>query len=402
MGQGNTVGENIKTARKMRQMSRARLAKAINISTSYLEKIENGDRPLTSTLALKIAQALKIGTDRVYGQPYYNSTETEEGVQAVIPDLRSILWTYDSPADLPGAPRPLNVLIAEMETISRMRQDGQYVAMAPLLPQLLTELTHVALSAPAGEVQEKAYWWLARGYRAANSLAHKLGHHDLSMTAIERVRWAAARSGDPFMEVVGGYLLLGALMRQGLWAASDKLLGDLEHQVRSIADGRFDDTSRGLLGAIVLKRLTADARQGKLENVVRGLEEAEEIAAASNNADLLVYETSFGPANVRIHEVHSMLDIGDAKTAVRVADGFVPPTDLPGERRSHHYIDLASAQLATGDRAKAMQSLLAARNIAPAHTRYHPTVRATAATLVRLDRAQHETVAGFARWVAIT
>ncbi|MBO2464009.1 helix-turn-helix domain-containing protein [Actinomadura violacea] len=400
--QGTTIGDNIKALRNMRKMSRPRLAEAISISESYLKKIENGERSVTSTIATRIAQTLKVGVDRIYGQPYYNGAEADEGVQAVIPDLRRVLWTYDSPEDLSRPPRPFDVLVSEMETISQLRQDGKYVQLAPLLPSLITELTHVALAAPAGEVQEQAYWYLARGYRAANSLAHKLGHPDLSMTAIERVRWAASRSGDPYMDVVAGYLLLGALMRQGLWTAANKLMVELEVQIRSIAAGRFNDESRAMLGSIVLKRLAADARQGRLENVLRATEEAEEIAAASNGRDVLAYETTFGPSNIRIHEVHALLNIGDAKTALRTAGGFIPPTDLPGERRSHHYIDLAAAQLAVGDRDASLNSLLEARRIAPAHTRFHPTVRATAATLVRLDRAQREAVTGFARWASVS
>lgn len=396
-----TLGENIRATRHMRQMSPKQLAEILNISESLLFKVESGRRTPAASLVQRIASALKVGTDHLYGQPYYNSTEMEEGAQAVIPELRRVLWTFDSPDDLPSAPRPLPVLIQEMETISRMRQDGHYVKMGPLLPPALTELTHIALAAPAGEVREQAYWWLARGYRAANSLAHKLGHHDLSMTAIERVQWAAAQSGDPYMDVIAGYLRLGALMRQGLWGSADKLIGQLDMQIRGIASGRFNDDSRALLGAVVLKRLAADARQGRPEHVARGLEEAEEIAQASRNADLVAYETAFGPSNIRIHEVHAMLQLGDGTRAVDRARGFTPSANLPGERRSHHHIDLASAQVGAGDRDGALRSLEEARRISPVHTRYHPTARATAATLTRLDQGRHEAVSRFARWVAV-
>jgi transcriptional regulator with XRE-family HTH domain len=399
------VGANIRTARKMRGMTLQQLADATHISVASLEKYESGGRNPSTRAVLDIAKALRVGTDQLNGQPYMNGTEADDGVQAVIPDLRRIMLTYDAPEDLPARPRSLPELEAELERVSAMRRDGQYVPMGQMLPQLLTELTHTALDAAPGREQEQAYWLLARAYRAANSLAHKLGYHDLSMTAIERVRWAAARSGDPLMDVIGGYLLLGAMLRQGAWRPATRLMTRLETQVHQIASGQWDDQTRGMLGSVVLKRAAARARQGDIDGSMRAIEEAEEIAAACGGRDLVVHETAFGPSNIRIHEVHSLLEIGDAVTAVARAQAplgdsgapFEPPADLPGERRSHHFIDLAAAQLATGDRSGALASLQEAKSIAPNHTRFHPTVRSTAATLVRTSRTD-EQAAAFARW----
>lgn len=400
--EAKAIGERIRATRKTRKMSLQQLADAAQISKASLEKYEAGTRQPTSAAILALSKALRVGPERINGQPYWNGAEMEDSTQAVIPDLRRILLSYDSPEDLAAAPRPLEVLAAETEHVSRMRQDGKYVPMGPLLPTLLTELTHAALSAPEGELRERAYWWLARAYRAVNSLAHKLGYHDLSTAAIERVRWAAARSGDPYMVIIGDYLLLGAQLRHGAWVPARKLVVSLESRVARLVDGRWDDTSRGLLGSIVLKRAAADAKQGNYEAAVRGIEEAEEIAEASRGANGIYYETSFGPGNIGIHEVHIFKELGDPASAIRRADelGILDrlPEELPGERQSHHHIDLAEARLATGDRSGALASLMRAREIAPNHTRTHPTVRHTAEVLVRLDRNGDDTVAGFAHW----
>src|SRR5690606_15308756 len=194
------------------------------------------------------------------------------------------------------------------------------------------------------------------------------------------------------------YLRLGAMLRQGTWTPATRLMTELEIRIGSITNGRYDDTSRGLLGSVVLKRAAALARQRDVDRAMRALEEAEEIAAASNNVDGVYYETSFGPANILIHEVHALREMGNDSMAVELGAGFRPPENLPGERLSHHLIDMAAAQLAVGDRDGSLASLQQARQVSPNHVRYHPTVRHTAAALVRLDRANDNSIAGFARW----
>ena len=402
------VGQRIREVRKVRQLTVRQLADRLAISVSLLEKYERGDRTPPSGTIARLAHALQVGPERLTGQPYMNGAEAEEQVQAIIPELRRIMLTYDSPDDLPSAPRPLPVLEAEAETVARMRQDGRYVPMGPLLPGLLTELTHVALDA-SGLSQQRAFWWLARAYRASNSLAHKLGYHDLSMTAIERVQWAADRSGDPLMQVTAAYLRAGAMVRVGAFGTARRVLEGLDEELTRLApEGSLSDPGLAVQGAVLLKLAILEARDGQPDRAAARLEEARTAAAFLGGRDSEHYEMSFGPTNVRIHEVASLIDMGDTEQALARLrewgeqqggrDEWELPEGLAAERASHHHIDVANARLAEGDRHGAFRSLVRARELAPNHTRFHPTVRSAAATLVRLDRAQDDTLAGFARW----
>lgn len=116
---------------------------------------------------------------------------------------------------------------------------------------------------------------------------------------------------------------------------------------------------------------------------------------------------SFGPTNVRIHEVAALIDGGDTEQALaRLAewgaeqqrDEWAPPTTLAAERASHHHIDVAAARLSEGDRTRSFAALRRARALSPNHTRFHPTVRSVSGTLVRLDRSRDEELAAFAGW----
>ncbi|WP_424891775.1 helix-turn-helix domain-containing protein [Streptomyces sp. XH2] len=403
------IGERIRELRKVRQLTVRQLASRVKISPSLLQKFESGDRNPAPGLIAQLARALGVGPDRLTGQPYINGAETEEQVQAVIPELRRVLLTYDNPDDPITAPRPLPVLAAEMTHVAQMRQDGQYVRMGPLLPGLLSELTHVALGS-TGRDQQQAFGWLARGYRATNSLAHKLGYHDLSLTAIERVRWAAGQSGDPLMQVTAAYLKAGAMVRMGTYLPARRVLEGLLEEIDRLAPEQcLADAHVALQGAVLLKLAILEARDGEPDRARSRLDEAR-WNAQTLGRDTDHYEMSFGPTNLKIHEVAALIDSGDTEQALaRLREWgaeqdqaeWEVPDSLAGERASHHYIDVAAARLTEGDRDGAYRDLLRARATSPSHARFHPTLRSTAATLVRLDRQQDDSIAGLARWAGV-
>lgn len=405
------LGNRIREVRKIRQLSVRQLASQVSISPSLLEKIERGDRNPAPGLVSQLARALGVGPDRLTGQPYMNGAEAEEQAQGVIPELRRILLTYDSPDDLVAPARPLLVLTAEMDQVARLRQDGRYVPMGPVLPRLLSELTHRALSGRDGSDQSAAaYLQLAKGYRAVNSLAHKMGYHDLSLTAVERVHWAADQSGDPGMQFTAAYLRAGAMVRLGTFGSARRILEGLIGEVeRSAPESSLTEVHMAITGAVLLKLAILEARDGRPERATTRLREAQWFADQLGR-DTDYYEMSFGPSNVRIHEVAALIDTGDTRRALarlrewgaeQDRDEWELPAGLVAERASHHHIDVAAARLAEGDRAGAHRDLVAARALSPNHARWHPTVRSTAATLVRLDRSQDDTLAGFARWAGV-
>lgn len=408
MDENLTLGDRLRIARRTRKLSATQLAQKVAISPSYLQKLESGTRKATPSLILALANALHFGPEVLTGQPYYGEPEAEDGVHTVIPELRRLLLCYDTPDELEIAPRSLAVLASEVDQVSALRRDARYVPMGPLLPPIIAELSHVALEAQEAE-QRKAFWHLARAYRAVNSLAHKLGHHDLSNTALERVRWAADRSGDPLMQFTAGYLVAGAMLRQGaLGSARRKLLALRDELERLQPERSYSQDALAVDGALVLKLAVVASRENQPDAANAYLREAEEIARMAGNRDSLAYEMSFGPTNVRIHEVHALIDTGDAEQALaRLTEwapaegGWAPPFSTVGERSSHHHIDVASAKLAVGDRAGAFADLQRARKIAPNHTRFHPSVRETASALLRIETHPSNELSSFGSWAGV-
>lgn len=405
----HTIGQRIRELRKLRQLSVRQLALKVSVSVSLIEKLECGDRNPSPALIAQLARALSVGVERLTGQPY-TGAETEDPAQAVIPDLRRVLVTYDNPDDLLTPARPLPVLKAEVDHVSRMRRDGHYGPMGPLLPGLISELTHVALGADDEQRRVDAFHQLAVSYRAVNSLAHKMGYHDMSLTAVERVQWAADNSHDELMQATAGYLRAGAMVRLGSYSSARRILTGLIQEVERLApEQSLPHAHMAVIGSMLLKLAILEVRDGDLEQAQERLAEARWYAQMLPG-DSLAYETSFGPTNLRIHEVAVLIDGGDTEQALarlrewgheQGRDEWEVPEGTVAERASHHHIDVAAAKLTVGDRQGAYSELVRARKLSPTHTRYHPTVRNTAATLVRLDRRQADTVAGFARWAGV-
>ncbi len=103
---------------------------------------------------------------------------------------------------------------------------------------------------------------------------------------------------------------------------------------------------------------------------------------------------------MRIHEVTLAVDTGDPDNALRLAADWDPPEDLPAERRSHFYIDLARSRAMLDSPDYAVTALFQARAVAPEHTRFHPQVRRLVSDL--LDGARSTSrVHDFARWTAV-
>ncbi|MYW00602.1 helix-turn-helix transcriptional regulator [Streptomyces sp. SID3343] len=395
----DTVGRRITDARTARHLTLQGLADAAKLSRSYVQKIESGDRPPSHQALVALARALRVDVTRLTGQPYDEDTRPEDrAIHAVIPDIRRVMLCYRTPESLLLPPRPFEELHSHVQLVNRHRRAADYATTAAALPALLTELTTYALSAPSGSAAARAgYSLLAQVYRAANSLAHKLGYYDLSASALERVAWAAGLSGDPIMVATSRYLLAGAMTREGAYTAARQVLREIENDLRDCDAPGAD----GMLGAALLKRSIAAAGAVKRSEMNECLDEAAEIGARIGHEGIY-QETSFGPVQVEIYRASAAIMVDDFDVAVRDGGALVMPEDMPAERSSHHYIDYAHALVVTGDRPGAWAALRRARELAPLHTRKHPRVRDSVATLLRLERADDQTRLGFGRWVGVT
>ena len=261
------------------------------------------------------------------------------------------------------------------------------------MPGLLAELFRAA---PEHDPDVAAL--VVSACRSADAVAYKFGAYDLSARLIELMRWASAPVDDSILASSVAYVRTETFFAAD---AHEQGLRALEIAVDAAAPPH-DPPTMAALGALHMRAAVIAGRARNANAANTHLAEARRLGVQVREA--IYAGTAFGPSSVRIHEVSVAVSLGNdyVNRALDVAREWVPPPELPAERRSGFYIELARAQLWAGLPDDAFESLKVARRIAPQHTRDHRWVREDAATLRRLKRADAESLTSFAEWCNAT
>ncbi|WP_326950895.1 helix-turn-helix transcriptional regulator [Amycolatopsis sp. NBC_01307] len=318
----------------------------------------------------------------------------DDVVRAGIPALRRALLACDEPDD--GPVRPSHVLEAAVANATEQRVQARYAQLVADLPDLLMELGRARHMATDELERGNATELLILAYRAADGVAFKYGYSDLSGQIITAMRLAATEIDRPLLDAAVAYV------RTETFFAAKDLPSAHRSLIRAIDGIPTSASTRDAAvarGALAMRAAVVSARAGKADEA--GDHIADAYRAAEHTPEGIYLGTAFGPASVRIHEVAVAQELGDSPTAVQRGTGWHPPRELPAERRSHFYIDLAPAQVEVGRLEDAFVSLQMAKRVAPLHTREHPRVKTALKSLLRGQRTVSDELATFAAWVDV-
>ncbi|MGP9017775.1 helix-turn-helix domain-containing protein [Streptomyces sp. BR1] len=383
------VGQRIATVRRSRRMTQSDLARASFVSLSMVKSVERGARmPSDSTLE---AFADTLAVDPSALRTGY--ARTEHRVHRALPAISAAIATYDVPLNPPT--RALRELRAAVDEAVTWRLSAQYGRLSQRIASLLDDSLRTLHAASRGPEHRDAAALVVAAARAADSIAFKYSAHDLSARLIELMRWAARQAEDPLLAASVAYVrtetfFVARAHRVGLRA--------LEAAIDAAPNPSTDRTSAAR-GALHMRAAVIAGRAGNADAADLHLTEA---LRHSNRVRENIYDgTAFGPDSVAIHRLSVAVSLGSdhVENALTVARSWKPPIDMPAERRSGFYIELARAQMWAGLMDPAFESLKVARVIAPQHTREHPWARETAGTLRRLKRSDAEALTHYAEWI---
>lgn len=387
---GSGVGRRIATARRIAHMTQQDLADAAHVSYATVRAIERGAREPSDRVLDALADALNVDPSRLLT----DLRRTTGRVHDAMPALSAAIATYDLPED--GPTRPLPQLQAAVEQAVTWRLAAQYVRLADTTPGLLEELAR-ALHSTTGRDRVTVARLLVAAYRAADAVAYKFGHRDLSARLVELMRWATEQADSPVLSASTAYVRAETYFAARSHAAGLRVL----EAAIDAGPAPTDAEATAARGALHMRAAVIAARAGNPAAADTHLQEARVLGDRVGEG---VYQgTAFGPSSVRIHEVSTAVSLGTShvQRALDVAHEWKPGPEIPPERRSGFYIELARAQVWTGRHDDALESLKVARRIAPQHAREHPWVLEDATRLLRHKRRDRESLDAFIKWVGV-
>ncbi|MEV6555847.1 helix-turn-helix transcriptional regulator [Nocardia sp. NPDC051756] len=383
------IGERIAHERRISGKTQAQLAREMDYSIQMVKAVEQGRKPAAPGFVNAAARVLGIEPEVLNGTPYRDTLE-EEGTLEGIAELRAILCEgeYVRPLE----PPPIPELRASMKAIDDYDRKGKSRLALARLPKLIRQLYGAMHVSPEPAVFEL----LCRAYNAADRMCRRFGFMSLTIPAIDRYDWAAARADDPLAVAVG------KVMRTRLLVYQDSTDLALMLVDRAIADAHGDsEEALSVIGAAHLAGAVAASRALRLDTARGHIEEARVIGARLG-FETRAYETLFGPANTEIHAVGVELEAGDPGRAARDGSALILPKSIAQTRAGHLWQDIARAWVLSGKPEQAMKSLNVARRIAPQQTKLHPAVRETLNAVVALEKRSTGSTGEFARWLNVS
>ncbi|MGI5213393.1 hypothetical protein [Plantactinospora sp. CA-290183] len=345
----------------------------------------NGLLPAAELSPLVTAAAGVRGTQNSISGPRASDT-----VHLLMPALRRTLDRHDLPPDGPIGSLP--ELRRRVENVVRRRLQSHYRLLAHDLLRLLPELQR-AVQEWSGHRQAAAAGLLTQAYRGADAVADKFGYYDLSARIIGLMAESARQSGDELAVAAARYVRAETFFANGQFDVGRSLLESAADQLTP----EGGTSAAAAYGALHMRAAVLGARGGQLGSARAHLEEARVWAHCVPEG--VYYGTMFGPTSVHIHHVALGIDGNDPDAAIKVAAQWRPSTDIPGERRSHFYIEMARAHAMVGLASTAFEALLEARSAAPEHVHCHPQVHDLLGQLSQTTLANNGRLQDFRDWL---
>ncbi|MFJ6705674.1 MULTISPECIES: helix-turn-helix domain-containing protein [unclassified Streptomyces] len=384
------TGVRMARLRRERHLTQRAVADLTGIPYSTYTKTEQGVIAATPHVVAAFARGLRIEVATVVGQPYTDELRTDE-LDILIRPIREALDIYDLGADSDVRPRALDELKSDADALLVAVRAGEIKKAASSVAGLIEEATTVAQTLSSTE----GWLTLASFYRTAYDVAAKLGFPDLAQLSLARMNWAAERGSDAVLGGMYQYLRALSYLREGKFEIGQRLVNKGLSTLQQADPSYERDVVTGQLhlGGAVMAGRAHD--QG---NAMSHLAEAQRIAGTTGEA-VKVHYLTFGPVNVWVHRVSVLAELDQYGEAVEAATGLAIPNDWPKSRTSHHYAEVARAQMWTSKLEASFQSLLKARKAAPQQAKYHPTVRETYSGLEAAHRRLPESFLSYGSWL---
>lgn len=384
------TGVRVARLRRERHLTQQALAELSKVPYNTLTKIEQGKLAATPYAIACLSRAMSVEVSTILGQPYKAELRADE-LDVLIGPIREALDVYDLGADPDISARPIRTLREDSEGLCAAVRAGEIKRAASDVAGLIEETT------TAAHLHGSSDGWLvlASLYRTSYDVATKLGYADLAQLSLVRMDWAAQRASDAVLGGAYQYFRALTYLREGKYRTGQRLV-DLG--LRTIGQADASRQRDVVTGQLHLGGSVMAGRAHDEEQAMGHLAEAEGIAHRTGESPKVLW-MAFGGTNVTVHRVSVLAELDKYDKAVEAADEVAIPSDWPKSRTSHHWAEVARAQMWTGKLDASFNSLLKARKTAPQQAKYHVLVRDTYASLEAAHRRLPDTFLSYGSWL---
>ncbi|MPZ64280.1 MAG: helix-turn-helix domain-containing protein [Pseudonocardiaceae bacterium] len=372
------IGQRARTIRRRRGLSLEVAAGLAGICTSYLSRLERGERRFDrGGLLSALAEALGCSVIDLTGQPYLPADRAGADALATLPGIRVAI--YDAPLDDPPdvSARPVAELVRRANAADAARDQNRYALAGAELGTLLTELQVIAATGRPDD-RRTALAALVQAAHVAAAVAEAMGHQDLALAAAAREHEAAARLGDPTLLGLARYGWAQTWAKVGARRRATSVVAESLADLDVLADPLADYTGPAeMAGMAHLISAKLAARAHRADDAASHLDHAAELAERTGERNTAYQH--FGPTNVALWRVGVGADLGGGGAVYERAMRDAPDLDVldSATRSGNYHFDLARALVSDeGDRdAEALRHLDTADRYAPQLIRHNPIAR---------------------------
>ncbi|MFD1147877.1 helix-turn-helix domain-containing protein [Saccharothrix hoggarensis] len=365
------IGKRVRYWRLRRNLGRKQFADMIGRSTSWLDKVESGERSLARIPVIElVADALAIDPSVLTDAPA--AARAADRVDAAeVSAIRAALGRYPGLAAADTKPAGVAQLARQADYIEHAWTSSHFTTVAQHLPKLLEAAQRAALAAPpAGQVD--AYRVLIAAYRLASSMLLKFESHDVAWLAADRAMHTALAVDDTWSQARATRSVARAMSAARQRTEAVETLLSMSDRMRP----EVPKHPTSLLSLHGMLHLAAAITAAEQEDTSLALSMHQEATQAAERMERHydTHHTHFGRANVAIHRVAALVRLYEAGAALNFA-ATIPSSalnELPPERRANHLLDLTEANARCGNFVEATRALAQAERTAPQEVRSRP------------------------------
>lgn len=381
--QARAIGRRVRYWRLRRNLDRQRFADMVGRSTSWVDKIEKGERNLLRLPMLdRVAEVL--GVDPAALTDGSTARRAARCVDAVeVQTIREALSWYPSLSVRGGEQEPkLDQVTKQLKYVDQAWLSSHFTVVVRHLPKLLRE-AQMLISAAQPSYQVATSRTLVMGYRLASSVLLKFESNDVAWLAADRAMQTALAVGDTLALARATRSVARSLTSTGQLTSAINALTGMADRMRPELAARADELL-SLYGMLYLAASITAAKQEDAEMAFIMHEQAQ-VAAENFGPHYETHQTVFGLTNVALHRVAALVRLHEPGQALEYARNIDPRSisALPSERKVNYMLDITTAYTETGRYAEAARTLVEAERVAPEEVRCRPLAHGLIRAMLR-------------------